>query len=78
MVRSYNFHPYSFKTVLPANFYPELWVPSLPKKNTYTNWRTGEPNDGGRERCLHLRRTNNWSDAICTGPSGFICQVDPS
>ncbi len=44
---------------------------------TYTNWRSGEPNNGnGVENCLMLmsNQGGTWDDRNCNEQLGYICQ----
>jgi Lectin C-type domain/Domain of unknown function (DUF2341) len=43
----------------------------------YTNWNTGEPNDGGsNEDCAELASAGGkWTDSSCTLTKPFVCEV---
>jgi hypothetical protein len=43
---------------------------------TYTDWRSGEPNDyGSGEDCLVINDGGTWNDGTCESEFGYICQV---
>ncbi len=51
---------------------------------TYTNWRSGEPNNAGDEDCVHVdpqsdgRDTRGgWNDADCGLSDRFVCEAGP-
>ncbi|MDB4953794.1 MAG: hypothetical protein JWO36_1363 [Myxococcales bacterium] len=53
------------------------WIAGQPV--TYTNWSTGQPDDGdgienGAEQCAYKSTTNVWLDAPCTTVNGFACR----
>ena len=45
-------------------------------KDSYSNWRAGEPNGGGTENCLILSIVlgDKWKDVPCSMLFNFICQ----
>ncbi|XP_038600336.1 mannose-binding protein C-like [Tachyglossus aculeatus] len=46
------------------------------EKVTYTNWRSGEPNNaGGKENCVTMLEDGEWNDVPCSYPHGIaICE----
>lgn len=46
---------------------------------SFTNWASGEPNNGsGAEDCVEFRFFDNeWNDAACGGARPFICEYEP-
>lgn len=53
------------------------WVAGQPV--TYTNWGTGQPDDGdavenGAEQCAYKSTMGVWEDEVCTAPTGFACR----
>jgi hypothetical protein len=47
---------------------------------TYTNWRSGQPDDFEKsEDCVELRGNDGtWNDATCTDTKDFVCEIPPS
>ena len=45
---------------------------------SYTNWRSGEPNNfGGNEDCVVLRNNDGkWNDVRCWTSIHFACQIN--
>ena len=46
---------------------------------SYTNWHSGEPNDGGgNEDCGQLNRFTDetWNDEPCSSAFAYICELD--
>ena len=46
---------------------------------TYTNWRSGEPNNAhGGEDCVHfyINYNGEWNDANCEGNYNSICEIE--
>lgn len=48
---------------------------------SYTNWRSGEPNDypspaeNNEENCGQMNADGTWNDAVCGGPTGqYVCE----
>jgi large repetitive protein len=55
-----------------------LWQWSSGQSPSYTNWRSGEPDDyGGNEDCALLNRYSGggWSDGHCHGAFPYICEA---
>ena len=55
------------------------WVWSDGTPLSYTNWHSGEPNDGGgNEDCGQLNRFTDetWNDEPCTSAFAYICELD--
>ncbi|MCA9674093.1 MAG: C-type lectin domain-containing protein [Myxococcales bacterium] len=56
-----------------------VWVTA--EAMTYTNWRTGEPNNGGTnggpENCMVLEADNDgtWDDRACGNTYPFFCEI---
>ena len=52
-----------------------VWSDGTPyNASVYSNWRQGEPNDGGgAEDCVELFRTS-WNDNECHDEYGYICE----
>ena len=53
------------------------WVDGTSMEHTWSSWRKGEPNDGGRqEDCLNIRSSDkNWNDAPCERTYYYVCQI---
>jgi hypothetical protein len=55
------------------------WVWESGESVTYTNWQSGEPNDGGgNEDCGQLNRfhpTQTWNDEPCASSFRYICEA---
>lgn len=57
-----------------------LWV--TPEVMTYTNWRTGEPNNGGTsgipENCMVIESdtAGTWDDRPCTRSYPALCELE--
>jgi len=53
-----------------------IWIDAEPMG--YTNWRTGEPNNGGTngEDCMVIEGDNGglWDDRACDNTYGYICE----
>ncbi|KAL3864558.1 hypothetical protein ACJMK2_006230 [Sinanodonta woodiana] len=56
-----------------------MWVNSRTMfDETYTNWRTGEPNSLLKnENCLEMEISGLWNDNSCTIPMHYICKKGP-
>jgi hypothetical protein len=55
------------------------WVWSDGTPLSYTNWHSGEPNDGGgNEDCGQLNRFTDetWNDEPCSSAFAYICELD--
>ncbi len=55
------------------------WVWSDGTTVSYTNWHSGEPNDGGgNEDCGQLNRFTDetWNDEPCSSAFAYICELD--
>ena len=52
------------------------WSDGTPFSNK-TFWRTGEPNNLGRENCLHMTDTEigKWNDAPCDHQKRYACKL---
>ncbi|MEC7519082.1 MAG: C-type lectin domain-containing protein [Myxococcota bacterium] len=51
---------------------------------SYTNWRSGEPNDAGGEDCVHVDPESDgsdtrggWNDAECDLEDRYVCEASP-
>ena len=51
---------------------------------SYTNWRSGEPNDAGGEDCVHVDPDSDgsdtrggWNDADCGLEDRYVCEASP-
>jgi len=63
---------------------PFMWKNSaVSYPMSYTNWASGEPNDGatepGGEACMALMQTsgfNTWNDVMCSVPLCFVCEIN--
>ncbi|KAI4871903.1 hypothetical protein NFI96_024315, partial [Prochilodus magdalenae] len=52
------------------------WIWSDGSTSSYRYWKTGEPNYGDWEMCVHVSpesQTHRWNDAGCQGTKPFIC-----
>ena len=60
-----------------SNSYQWIWVDG--KKNPYTNWDKGQPdNKGGSQSCAHMwgwYNTDKWDDLECTETKQFVCKT---
>jgi hypothetical protein len=44
---------------------------------TYSNWRSGEPNDSGGEDCTQVEAGSVWNDMPCTHTAtAYVCQAE--
>ena len=50
-----------------------IWKDNNDEIIQYTNWRSNEPNGGGREQC-GSSTDGKWADYACGGPYHFICE----
>ncbi|XP_054422207.1 low affinity immunoglobulin epsilon Fc receptor [Pteronotus mesoamericanus] len=50
-----------------------VWMDGSPLE--YSNWRPGEPNNGGQgEDCVMMLGSGQWNDAFCSSPlGGWVC-----
>jgi hypothetical protein len=53
---------------------PFVWVNEQPL--VYSNWATGEPNGGGSERAVEIRRSGTWNDLPEDWTAGALCEWD--
>jgi hypothetical protein len=52
-----------------------VWTPSTAL--SYTNWRSGEPNNGGgygEEDCVEVEPAGLWDDQACTDLQPYVCE----
>ena len=42
---------------------------------SYTNWRSGQPNNGNNnQHCTQIRPDGDWDDVICDKNQQYVCQ----
>ena len=55
------------------------WVSDYGGRLTWTNWRSGEPNDadGGEDCGFMYQSDGRWNDDQCSRKEPFVCQFKP-
>ena len=55
------------------------WSDGTAWDETFTNWKSGQPNNGGDgQHCVSLRSDQTWDDVLCSKQQQFVCEKPDS